>query len=228
MALRSAIFSLIMICLLAGCGSRADDPLLNTAQSLASGAFSRNAPEAPRVDPRAVLTRDLINRAAVPLILVENDTIGTSSTMTRIATNGPNETWQGDGDITITLSSEGLLRATRGYAFDLYSTDIEAARVALVQRRGGSAPRVHSAVEGDIQTVQTGYSCEIGFGGSEAINIFGRVQTLTRVIERCTLQLGNGAPFENRYWVDGDGFAWASEQYAGPQLGHFRIERLYR
>ena len=45
----------------------------------------------------------------------------------------------------------------------------------------------------------------------------------TRGAERAT-----GAQFENRYWIDSSGFAWASEQWAGPELGHFRIERLYR
>ncbi|MEX3016807.1 YjbF family lipoprotein [Gymnodinialimonas hymeniacidonis] len=229
MALKGVMAGLAASALLAGCGSEANDPLLGAARAIGTSLLTRNAPETPPVDPRAVLTREAINRAGVPLILLERQSAGTSSTLTRIATNGPNETWQGDDDLTVTLSREGVLRATRGYLHDLYSADISAVRQALVQRSGGSAPRVHTRVVGDLETLVASYICEVGFAGSERINIFGRVQTLTRVVERCSAQPGSDlADFENRYWIDGSGMAWASEQYAGPDLGHLRIERLHR
>ena len=229
MALKGVIAGLALLSVLAGCGSRANDPLLGVAREVGSGLLNRNAPAAPRVDPRTVLTRDLIDRAGVPLILLESPSLGTSSTLTRIATNGPNETWQGDDDVTVTLSREGVLRATRGYLHDLYSADIAAVRQALVRRSGGLAPRVHTGVVRDVETRVSAYTCEVGFGGAERVNIFGRVQTLTRVVERCTGQAGSDlADFENRYWIDGNGMAWVSEQYAGPDLGHLRIERLHR
>ncbi len=229
MALKSVIAAFVGLAVLAGCGSRANDPLLGVARELGSGLLNRDVPVAAPVDPRAVLTRDVIDRAGVPLILLESQSLGTASTLTRIATNGANETWQGDDDVTVTLSREGVLRATRGYLFDLYSADISAIRQALVQRSGGLAPRVHTRVVGDLETQISAYGCEVGFVGAEQVNIFGRVQTLTRVVERCTAQPGSDlADFENRYWIDGNGFAWASEQYAGPDLGHLRIERLHR
>lgn len=228
MALKPAnVAVLALVAVLSGCGERADDPLLNTARDLAGDLFASRTAPAPAVDPRQVLTRDLIDRAAVPLILVENRGLGTASTMVRIAVNGPNGTWQGDDDVSLTLSREGVLRATRGFGPDLYAADIADTRALLAAGRDGTADRLFGTVVGDLENQQTGYRCEVAFAGSETITIIGETRRLTRVTERCTGQ-PSGESFENLYWVDGEGFAWASEQWAGPDLGHFRFERLHR
>lgn len=212
---------------LSACGSTADDPLLAVARGLAQDAFNREA-TAPAVDPRQVLTRDIINQAGLPLILVESATAGTGATMVRIATNGVNETWQGDGDMTITLSREGVLRATRGAGRDIFASDIAQTRAALAGQRSGVVERLYVFVEGDLEERRTAYRCEITRAGAERIAIFGQARTLTRVTEACSRTPDGGNGFENRYWIDASGFAWASEQWAGPSLGHVRVERLLR
>ncbi|WP_224813540.1 YjbF family lipoprotein [Hasllibacter sp. MH4015] len=229
MALKPLAFACAALACLASCGSRAEDPALNAVRGFASDLLGRGdaAPAAPAVDPRQVLTRALIDRTATPLLLVENAAAGTSSTVVIIATNGPNETWQGGDPITFTLSREGVLRATRGFITDLYAADIEDTRAALVNRRAGVVQRLYVDVEGDIEETRVGYTCEIGFGGAEPVTIFERTRSLTRMTETCSRQ-PDGESFVNRYWIDGTGFAWASEQWAGPELGHFRFERLYR
>lgn len=236
MALKAPLLTAATLALVLGlsaCGSTAQDPLLAVGRGLATAVFNREDP-APAIDPRQVLTRDIITQAGLPLILVESLNGGGASTMVRIATNGTNETWQGDGDGTVTLSREGVLRTTRGYGADLYAADIEGTRAALANRRAGSLGRLFVRVEGDLQQVQAGYSCTLGFSGTEQITIFGQSRNLTRATETCSLHPGIPAPganpnsFENRYWIDSTGFAWVSEQWAGPDLGHFRIERLFR
>lgn len=226
MALKSTLMALAAVASLSACGSAADDPLLGVARGVASGLFNREA-AAPAIEPRQVLTRNIINQAAVPLILVESLTTGSGLTMVRIATNGPNETWQGDGDVSVTLSREGVLRATRGFGADLYASDIGATRAALSARRAGSVGRLYVTVEGDIEQRRAGYNCTISFTGAEQIAIFGQSRTLTRATETCSLH-PTGEEFENRYWIDSTGFAWASEQWAGTELGHLRIELLFR
>lgn len=224
-----ALFA-VALAVLSACGTAADDPILGAARGFASGLLNRGAPEAPTINPRQVLTRDIITQAGVPLILAENP--GSAATMVRIATNGPNETWQGDGDVTLTLSAEGVLRATRGFGADLYASDIAGTRRALAQHRSGTVERLYVTVEGDLEQIRTGYTCTMAFGARERIAIFGRSHSVTRVTETCSRLTGeSGADvegFENRYWVDSTGFAWASEQWAGEDLGHFRIERLFR
>lgn len=227
MAVRAHLAALCAVAILSACGSAANDPLLGVARGLAEGALNRGADASPAINPRQVLTRDIINQAGLPLILAERGD-GPGVTMVRAATNGPNETWQGDGGPTITLSREGVLRATRGAGADLYAADIEATRAALAQGRSGVVARLHVTVEGDLEQRQTSYRCEIARGGTERIAIFGQARSLTRVTETCYRDPDGTRAFENRYWVDSSGFAWASEQWAGPELGHFRIERLFR
>ena len=230
----TGVLALAAVLGLSSCGSTADDPLLGAARDLASGLLNTtaSAPAPVVIDPRQVLTRALINTAATPLILVESEALGAGSTMIRIASNGPDETWEGAGDATVTLSRDGVLRATRGLIHDLYAADIEATRRALRTRTAGRVQRGYVHLGGDLQQIQTGFACEISFAPPVQITIFDQARPLTPVLERCsrppTGEGTTGAQFENRYWIDSSGFAWASEQWAGPELGHFRIERLYR
>lgn len=237
MAMKASLFSgrrlprlgvLLTVAVLTACGATANDPLVGVARGVAQGLFNRGTEAAPAVDPRQVLTRDIINRAGLPLILLEQATAETGVTMVRAAVNGPNETWQGDGGTTVTLSREGVLRATRGVGADLYASDIAQTRAALVSGRSGVVSRLYVHVEGDLEQRQSTYRCDITRAGSERVTIFGQARTLTRITETCYENPTGVEAFENRFWVDGTGFAWVSEQWAGPFLGHFRIERLHR
>ncbi|MBY4893384.1 YjbF family lipoprotein [Rhodobacteraceae bacterium N5(2021)] len=223
----SRLAALLAVATLSACGAAADDPLLGVARGLVQGVFNRDA-EVTTVDPRQVLTRDIINQAGLPLILVERHATGTGVTMVRSAVNGTDETWQGDGGAAFTLSREGVLRATRGAGADLYAADIAGTRAALAGGRTGTVGRLHVHVAGDLEQRQTSFRCEITRGGQERIEIFGQARVLTRVTEACHRDPAGDYGFENRYWVDSSGFAWVSEQWAGPELGTFRIERLFR
>lgn len=231
MALRSVLVALAAAASLTACGSRADDPALGAARGLIGSLFDRTGPALPRPDPgpglRAVFTRDLIDQAATPLLYVEIDTIDAAAILWPIATNGQNQTWRGEDEISVTLSEDGVLRATRGFANDLYASDIEETRAALASRRAGRVNRLRVSVAGDLEQVRTGYSCDIGFAAAETRDIFGESRHLTPAVETC-LDSATGEGFENRYWVDAAGFVWVSEQWAGPELGHLHIERLYR
>lgn len=228
MALRHAALALFALTSLAACGTAANDPFLNTARGLVTGLFDRGD-DAPAIDIdlRQVLSREVINEAATPLILVESEGLSGSATMIRIGTNGPNETWEGNDEITLTLSQEGVLRATRGLAFDLAAADIEGTRTALRTRHAGPVQRAYSHVVGDLEMRTTGYACTLSFASPTSITIFGDTRALTPVTENCSRH-PTGETLTNHYWIDGTGFAWISEQWAGEEVGYFRIERLYR
>jgi len=229
-ALKPFLLLLAAIATLAACGSRADDPALGAARGVISGLLNRAAPDTaalPRPDLRSVFTREIINQATTPLLFVSNDVLGSEAILWRIGSNHGNETWRGEDEISLTLSDGGVLRSTRGFLFDLYAADIEGIRAALAGHRAGTAHRMMARVEGDLQDVRTPYTCEVGFASPVTLVIFGESRRLTPAIERCA-QTHNGDAFENRYWIDSAGFSWVSEQWAGPELGHFRIERLYR
>lgn len=228
MALRPAALALFAMASLAACGTAANDPFLNTARGLVTGLLNR-ADDAPAIDIdlRQVLSREVINDSATPLILVESEGLSGAATMIRIGTNGPNETWEGTDEVTLTLSQEGVLRATRGLAFDLAAADVEGTRRALRTRHSGPIQRAYSHVAGDLEMQTTGYSCVLDFASPTSVTIFGDTRSLTPVTETCSRH-PTGETLTNRYWIDGSGFAWVSEQWAGEELGHFRIERLYR
>lgn len=229
MALRTVLLALAAAASLVACGSRAEDPALDAARGFVRELLDRATPDAPApsLDLRAVFTRDLINQAATPLTYVEIDTINAQAIIWRIATNGSNETWRGEDELSLTLSREGVLRATRGFIYDLHASDIEGTRAALAAHRAGRVQRLHVHLGGDLEQMQTGYTCDIGFAAPEAINIFGEVRRLTPATERC-IDSASGEAFENRYWIDAGGFVWVSDQWAGPELGTLHIERLYR
>lgn len=212
------------------CGTAADDPLLGAARSLGQTVFDLSDP-APAPDPRQILTRAAIDQAGLPLLLVETVSTGVAVTMVRSAVNGANETWQGDGDASVTLSREGVLRATRGTGADLEAADISQTRAALSAGRATAVERLYVHVVGDLELRRTTYTCDLTRAGSESISIFGQGRAVTQVTERCRVSGASDAgldAFENRYWVDATGFVWVSEQWVGPELGHLRFERLYR
>lgn len=230
MALRSALLSLAAVATLAACGSRSDDPALSAARGMISGLLNRSAYEAaapPVANLRAVFTRDVINQAATPLIFVSSEVLASEAIFWRIGSNQGNETWRGEDDLSLAITDDGVLRSTRGFAYDLYASDIEATRAALSAGRAGTVQRMMVRVEGDLEEVRIPYTCEIGFAAAAPVTIFGETRHLAPVTERCA-QTHTGDVFENRYWIDQSGFAWVSEQWAGPELGHFRIERLFR
>lgn len=223
----SHLWALLAAATLTACGTVADDPLLGVARDVAQGVLNLGAEAQPAVDPRQVLTRDIIDRAGLPLILLEQANAAAGLTMVRAAVNGPNETWQGEGGTAVILSREGILRATHGAGADLYASNIAQTRAALVGGRSGTVSRLYVHVNGDLEHRQTTYRCDIARAGTEQVAIFSQARTLTRLTETCFRDPTGAEEFQNRYWVDNTGFAWVSEQWAGSDLGHFRIERLH-
>ncbi len=239
MALRRVLLTLAAIAALAalaGCDSRDSrdsrerDPAVSVARDLLREIFDRSGTGAPDAPPdlRAVFTRDLIDQAATPLVYVQIDSIQARAILWPVATNGPDETWRGEDALTLTLSREGVLRATRGFIHDLHASDIEGTRRALATARAGRVSRLAIRLGGDLAQIRTSHACDIGFGAPEAIAIFGETRRLTPATERCIETATGDAGFENRYWIDAAGLVWVSDQWAGAELGHVHIERLYR
>lgn len=231
MALKTAFAALAAIACLASCGTRANDPLLGAVRGLAQGVFSAGNSTGDGtdivIDPRLVLTRDLINSAATPLTFVQVASAPTGATLLRIATNREDETWQVGETTTVTLTQNGLLRATRGLGADLYGTDTGSTQAALRARAPGPVARSYVHVNGSVDSVTTPVTCQLSYAAQTSLSLFGEARRLTPVTEVCTYA-PTGDTFQNQYWIDTTGFIWASDQWAGPELGHLHIERLYR
>ncbi len=227
MALKTALTAIAVIACLASCGTRADDPVLGAARGLAQGVFNGGGEPEVTIDPRLLLTRDVINSAATPLTFIEVASSGASATLLIAATNGANQTWQIGEDTSVTLTRDGVLRATRGLGEDLYATDIGSTQAALRARASGPVQRTYVHINGALDSVPTPVTCQMFYAPLTTLNLFDEARRLTPVVEVCTYA-PTADTFTNRYWIDGDGFIWASDQWVGPELGHLHIERLYR
>lgn len=227
MALKTALVAVAVVACLASCGTRTNDPLLGVARGLAQGAFSAGESADIAIDPRLLLTRELINTAATPLTFMQLASAQTGATLVRIANNGGNETWQVGEDTTVTLTANGVLRATRGLGQDLYGSDIGSTSAALRARSAGPVQRSYTHVNGALDSVSTPVTCRMSYAAPTTLSLFGDQRRVTPVTEVCTYA-PTADTFENRYWIDTSGFIWASDQWAGPELGHLHIERIYR
>jgi hypothetical protein len=221
---------LALLATLSACGTRAEDPVFTTARGLIGGAIGADS-AAPTVDPRAILTREAINAVGVPLTLVEVANTGDVATLLRVATNGGNETWQIGAEpataVTVTLTANGVLRATRGLGHDLYATDIGTTEQALRTRSSAPLTRTYIHVNGALESVPTPVTCQMSFGPRTTLSIFNEPRSLTPVTEICTY-LPTQDTFTNTYNIDTQGFIWSSSQYAGQNTRNINFERLHR
>jgi hypothetical protein len=210
---------------LAACGTGSDDPLVQAVQGVTGGLLGGgdDAATAP-VFTAETVPPELVAQQPGPLMLVEVQEPNRSSGMTRVGRNGPDETWRGPNGIGLTVDAAGVLRSTRGFGFDLMSSDVRPTSAAL--ERGGTrqVDRAMIHLDGNVQQLRRVYRCEIRTDGPDTRTIAGRAVTLTRMTERCTGQ--DGYVFENAYWLDRSGRAVQSRQWISPEIGHLRVTIL--
>lgn len=166
-------------------------------------------------------SRALVDESDLPLIRAEVESRGASAVIYPVGQNGPVTTWMATDRTTLALRG-GQLVGSRGLAPDLMS-----ARVPTLDelRRGGQVARSHFYLGRDDQTVRRDYTCSGEPGGAETLEIIG-VAFATRVItETCA---GPTDSFVNRYWVQADGTLRQSVQWAGPDVGFLKLQRLDR
>jgi len=204
---------------LAACSSDGPTDLFRIGQATVGGLFADPAPA-----PQPTLTRAELDRIRSAVIAV-SEPGGPRAFIVPLARNGPYLTYLDAARRGLVFRGNALV-ATQGQAFDL-----EAVRFADGDPIATPTPvadwprridRVYEYQERDIGPFIIAMSCVFTPEGPEEIEILERRHEPVRVTERC---YNRARSVENTYWVEPDtGFAWKSQQWAGPNLPPFVIE----
>ncbi len=205
----------IAVLLTAACGPLQSE---NVGRAAVSGILSTARGGAAAATPP--LSRATIEAASGPLIYAAVLQRGTSATLSLAGTNSGKDTWIAVDGISLTVQ-DGLLIATRGLGDDLMAADVAKLRQGF--QDGRQTRRVHDYLTGQDEIRRQTYDCTMAAKGSTDIVIFERRQSVTLYEETCT---GSASVFLNRYWRDGSGVIWKSQQFVSPGVGHIEIQRL--
>ena len=208
--------ALLVLALLAGCGTDPGDAGLRTVLS-SSLAPPTDRPGAPPVPGGASAAEH-----DAPRLLVGIEARQSVAVLSPVGLNGPFRTWSTPDRQTLTLR-DGLIVATRGLGDDLMSSESGAVRSAMAE--GAAAyPRVYRWLDGAWRERAIRAHCSAQRGSQETITLAsGRTFAATRVDERCLFSFGG---VENTYWLDRNGTLLRSRQWVSPVVGWLTLEPL--
>ncbi|AHM04645.1 hypothetical protein roselon_02309 [Roseibacterium elongatum DSM 19469] len=217
----------VLVLGLAACGDAGNTPALSVARNLTSAILPGGEAETTTAsEARAMLTRDRIERINRPLLLVEWPTVDGAELFSLVGENGGVETWRSPEDRGLALTSDGVLRSTRGYGADLMASEATALVATWSGQRAGSYNRIMVHLDGELREQSRSQSlhvCSVRATGRETIDIYDIHYTVTRLVETCETPAGS---YDNQYWVEANGTVRRSEQWVSPEVGHLLIERL--
>lgn len=178
----------------------------------------------PQTDPRATLTRQILDAQTQPLILAILPANGTFSSLNRIGENGPVTTWVTPDGATVSFR-DGVVVATRGLGADLMTSDMKGTLAALAGRTDGYYQRFQGMLGGQSEIVYRSFQCRVTARAPETVVIVGRAHATTRTEESC---VSPEVAVTNVYWRGTDGTMWKSRQWIGAEIGYLETERLVR
>lgn len=111
----------------------------------------------------------------------------------------------------------GIVVGTRGLGEGLLGSDVSETRALVLARRGGSADRLMTYLDGNDRAVTRSFRCSVSDAGDQPLQI-GSHQLNTRVMaEDCQTP---DRSFRNFYFVeDASGRIVQSQQWVGPYIG---------
>ena len=183
---------------------------------------TRDRPEPPP------LTRDVIDRIPAPALEVVLEDRGVTGIVVPYASrrdgrNGTITTWRNGSGSQIVLR-DGVLISTRGIGNDLGSSRVDAVVQSINTRQPVSGPHNLFVLGYANYTTRIDLECEMESLGETRIEIFQRAHSVVHLRQNC---VGPDGPVTNDYWVDrSSNTVWQSRQWAGPDLGYFRIRKL--
>lgn len=194
---------------LVACGPKAENTGISRAIEL---ALSGRAAEPEQVDPEAWLN-------GAEGILMALPTTGWGGLLKRIGQNGDRVTWAGMDERSVTTQS-GIVVATRGMGFDLYSADVDGTVAALA---GGPTQyqRRFELLEGDDDIARAELNCTFERVGAESVTLATGQYDAIRYKEVC---LNDLIGFENAYWLQEGGKIIQSQQWISPNLTHLTTQ----
>lgn len=178
--------------------------------------------ETPQLTPEIVAS---IPVAAIEIVLEDRGATGivVPYASRNDGRNGTVATWRNARNSQIILR-DGVLIATRGTGNDLGSSRVSSVVESINTLRPVSGPHNMFVKGYGNDTTRIDLDCEMESLGQTRIEIVGRAHNVVHLRENC---MGPDGPVTNDYWVDrSDSTVWQSRQWAGPDLGYFRMRLL--
>lgn len=213
---------------LAACGTGQQSLLTETLGKLPS--LIRGQQSEPLTATRASLQAAGFSD---PLIVVELLDEGTRGGLLRAAQKRGVTFWISADNSSSMEFDGGVLRATKGLGYDLYSAETSGARAALQERGPSEYTRVFRHLDGTAVLNPITFHCEMTFQAHETIEVFDRQHKTRRYVELCNATelntLAQTMRFQNYYWRDSaDMTVWAARQWISPRLGYMKLERVFK
>ena len=180
---------------------------------------NRSSSESPPVDPRDVLTRDVINAAGIPLILVDIPSRQQSGTMTRLQVSTNGEYWIGADGSSLRFEN-GSLVESRGMGHDLIKA------TPMIQNVDGKDfhTRHWQYLDGFNREIVVSATCSISQKDTQIFENIGRKYNSLLIEETC---VSRDHSFVNKYWIASNGLVSKSVQWHSAAVGFMTITRLY-
>lgn len=176
------------------------------------------------VDARKLLTRERIDKFAIPILFVEMET-GQNGTLTLYPGKGVGQTWLGSDGATITLEN-GVLKASRGMGDDLMGVDASMPDWEKIQNDGATYFRKTSYLSGNNKIISRNFRCSINYTTEKENlkiwNVDFRVKRYEEICNDFDLKI------KNIYYLDDNKRVRSSYQYHSETIGYLRIERIDR
>lgn len=174
------------------------------------------------------LTRAQVERIPAPVLQVVIEDRDVSGIVVPYSTrrdrnNQTITTWRNGSGSQIVLR-DGVLISTRGIGDDLGSARVEAAVAAINSRQPVSGPQNLFVKGYGNLTTRIDLECTMESLGTTQIEILERLHSVVHLRQDC---VSPEYDVTNDYWIDRTGdTVWQSRQWAGPDLGHFSIQKL--
>jgi hypothetical protein len=219
------VAAIIILALLAGCGSEksAPNPLISAIGDMAKSgvAKAKTRKSGGKQTGKSVSPEDRrakLEAAGKPVLRVSSEVLGQNALTTILDAKGDVLTWATPEGATFSQRG-GVLIQTRGLGADLMSAQVPSVGQL---KAGGSYQRIYYFLGGDDQGTRRTYDCTSAVIGSESIEVMGRTHATTHVTEVCQRSLGK---LTNEYWIEGATIR-KSRQFASGPVGYIDFERV--
>ena len=202
--------------LLAACIGQGGGQSLSEAAWTYSGLITAGTNDQAPEELRALIA------AGAPQMALNIPDLGLNTMMLLAGSRDGVARWRSGDNVQI-IARDGLIIATRGFGFDIMSTDAEGAADLILSGRGGRITRIHRMLDGEDRTAIRSWICDILPLGPEEVRLADQSRFSTRKVEETCH--GPRGGFSNLYWVH-DGALVQSRQFLGPETGYLRLQFL--
>jgi len=226
--MRLFISALLILSLLAGCGSKREDATGGLRNTIIAAIKARREAKANKDKPKAApvaLARQSIAHITSPLLRITAQAIGVKALFGQVAQNGHYRTYLNELKMSVTYNN-GIITATRGFGRDLLSQGISIPPKDLFAET--NAPKFYTRTQQQLAksktVIELDYNCTLEKGEAETITIVEIEYPVVKYSEVCR---NKKRAFKNFYWIDADTKQiWKSAQSIGQQAGFFVTEVL--